>query len=328
MERQPDVVGIFNYCTRRCNLCEFTARCSLYRSEREYEARHPDASLSDRLHDAFAESRQMIEEYCAREGIDFAQICREATDEKAIAESDRADALVRADPLQTLAEAYMHGALNVTEAVALGRGLRRWPPEVDAAFDTITWHATMIAAKVHRALHGHLEHDESFEDPVQNDWNGSAKLARVLTDESARAWGIVMRAGETPEGSELHELVAQLERIDRALVERFPDAPSFQRPGFDDDASTSVGVPAGGRHGAAGFLHVAMPWLRRWFSSRRRWLRAMALFTRRERAAPKRLPGSGKDGSSSRRPMAENPSTPLVKPLSQTGETSSTGQQD
>ena len=295
MERQPDVVGIFNYCTRRCNLCEFTARCSLYRSERVDAERHPDASLSERLHDAFGETRRLLEEHCAREGIDFAQICREAEGEEATAESDRSDALVRSDPLQNLADVYLHRSRTVTDAVALERGLRCWPPEVDAAFDTITWHATLIAAKIYRALHGHLEYDESFEDPVQNDWNGSAKLARLLVDESARAWGIVMRAGDTPEGSELHELVAQLERIDLALTERFPFASHFLRPGFDDDASTSVEAfkPAPQR---GWFFAGRGPWLKHWFSSRRRWLRATVSFTRRERVAPKRLPGSGKGG--------------------------------
>jgi hypothetical protein len=29
---------------------------------------------------------------------------------------------------------------------------------------------------------------------VQNDWNGSAKLARLIVSESKDAWGVVMKA--------------------------------------------------------------------------------------------------------------------------------------
>ena len=105
----------------------------------------------------------------------------------------------------------------------------------------ITWHAGMVGAKVHRALAGLAERGEmTAEDAVQNDWNGSAKVARVVVDESRRAWQVMLRVGEAPENSPLLELVALLDRIDQGLAERFPCAMEFVRPGFDEPLVTRV----------------------------------------------------------------------------------------
>jgi hypothetical protein len=93
----------------------------------------------------------------------------------------------------------------------------------------------MVGSKVYRALHGFAERDElPEEDVVQNDWNGSAKLARLIVSESKEAWGIVLKVGEAPADSPLTELVGLLDRIDAGLAERFPRAMEFLRPGFDE----------------------------------------------------------------------------------------------
>jgi hypothetical protein len=241
MNRERVIEGIFNYCTRRCELCPFTAQCTLYQSEREYEQKNPEATWDAQVHDSFADTFRLLEAWCKREGIDFERIRREAENEESNAELDRIEEAARADPLQKLATGYMRGALNIADAMAAARALRKWPPEVGAAFDTMTWNATMLSAKVHRALQGFGEREIFREDdPVQNDWNGSAKLARILVDESKRAWQVILREGEAPDDSPLVELVALLERIDAMLVDRFPRAMEFIRPGFDQPADTLV----------------------------------------------------------------------------------------
>ncbi len=239
--RENTIIGIFNYCTRRCDACPFTERCTLYLSEREYERTHPAAPWQQQVHDSFAETFRLLEEWCTREGIDFEQLCRDADSEESEAELARAAEAVRGDPLQKLATAYTHAALNVADAVASARAIRQWPADVGAALDTISWHAGMMSAKVHRALHGWMERDTvRGEDPVQNDWNGSAKVARILVAESREAWRVLLRAGEAPDGSPLLDLVALLDRIDGALAERFPRATEFLRPGFDPPAVTRL----------------------------------------------------------------------------------------
>jgi len=228
------IEGIFNYCTRRCERCPFTSRCTLFQSERDYERQNPDATWEERMHDSFAETFRLLEEWCRREGIDFDEIRRAAESDETEADLDRASEVVRGDPLQKLATAYVHAAFNVIDAMAPARAVRRWSSDVEDALDTISWNAGMVGAKVYRALHGFAERGLSAEeDPIQNDWNGSAKLARILVGESKSAWQLVMREGEAPEHSPLLELVALLERIDTGLLERFPNAADFVRPGFD-----------------------------------------------------------------------------------------------
>src|ERR1051326_801809 len=142
------IAGIFNYCTRRCESCAFTARCSLYQSEREYERTHPDASWQGHIHDSFAETFRLLEEWCKREGIDFDDVRRAAESDEMDAQCKRVENAVSVDPLQKLATTYMHAAFNVMDAMAPARALRRWPANVEAALDTISWHAGMVGAKV------------------------------------------------------------------------------------------------------------------------------------------------------------------------------------
>lgn len=239
----PDgcIEGIFNYCTRRCERCAFSARCSLYQSEREYERTHPDATWQQHVQDSFAETFRLVEEWCRREGVDFEEIRRAAESDERSAETTRIDEAVRNDPIQKMTTAYTHAALNVLDAMAPARTLRRWPADVEGALDTIAWHAGMVSAKVYRALHGSAERGLfAEEDPVQNDWNGSAKLARILISESLAAWQVVVREGEAPHDSPLLELVSLLTRIDDGLAERFPDAMQFVRPGFDESSVSST----------------------------------------------------------------------------------------
>jgi hypothetical protein len=233
--------SIFNYCNRRCELCAFTERCRLFSDLREYEQRHPDRGPIEQARDNFQECFRLLELWCEREGIDFEAIQRDANSEEAEAEMNRVKNVVRADPLQKLATAYTHAALKLVDGLSAAGALRRWPPDVDAAVETIGWYAGMVGAKVYRALHGFVDRSEIFEeDVVQKDWNGSAKIARLIIAESKDAWRVVMEAGEAAVDSPLTELVGLLDRIDAGLDERFPRAMEFVRPGFDEPFLVSL----------------------------------------------------------------------------------------
>ena len=176
-----------------------------------------------------------------REGIDFKEICRESAEDESLAEAERAAGVLRSDPLHQLATAYSRAAFEIIDVLANARASHRWSSEVEAAIDTITWHAGMVGAKVHRALSGLAEYGAATtEDPVQNDWNGSAKVARIVVEESRSAWRVMLREGEAPDDSPLLELVALLDRIDQGLAARFPRALEFARPGFDEPTVTRM----------------------------------------------------------------------------------------
>jgi len=239
MTTVPDghIDGIFNYCTRRCEHCAFTSRCTLYQSERDYERAHPGATWDQRVRDSFAETFRLLEEWCTREGVDFEEIRRASESDEMDLSAKRVEDTVRADPIQKMATTYTHAAFSVLDAMAPARAMRRWPGHVEGALDTISWHAGMVSAKVYRALYGLAERGAFIEeDAVQNDWNGSAKIAKILVNESCIAWRIVLREGEAPHDSPLVELLSLLAKIDAGLTERFPDAMKFVRPRFDESS--------------------------------------------------------------------------------------------
>ena len=72
------------------------------------------------------------------------------------------------------------------------------------------------------------------EDPIQNDWNGSAKVARLAIAESQRAWDTLLFVGQAPPDARLRQTRQLLDRIDEGLARRFPNAADFVRPGFDE----------------------------------------------------------------------------------------------
>src|SRR5262252_10569478 len=115
------IEGIFNYCTRRCERCSFTSRCALFQSEREFERQNPDATWEQRVHDSFAETFRLLEEWCKREGIDFEEIRRAAESEDTDENEKRRDEAVERDPLQKTATTYTHAAFKVIDAMAPAR---------------------------------------------------------------------------------------------------------------------------------------------------------------------------------------------------------------
>jgi len=146
----------------------------------------------------------------------------------------------RNDPLQRLAEAYTRVALKLVRALGGSAPSHTWPADVNPALDSIAHLAVPISSKIYRALSGYASRDAEIEDEVQNDWNGSAKVARVAIAETTTAWEAILAAGEAPADAPLRKVVGLLDRLDAALAQRFPRALEFVRPGFDEP-----GVAAG-----------------------------------------------------------------------------------
>jgi hypothetical protein len=102
---------------------------------------------------------------------------------------------------------------------------------------TIAGHdAALVTAKLARALDGQdrHEHDGDGEDhPIQNDWNGSARVALISLERSETAWRVVAQlTGEVTPAL----LATQLRDLRHEVEHVFPNAALFIRPGFDQSA--------------------------------------------------------------------------------------------
>jgi hypothetical protein len=77
-------------------------------------------------------------------------------------------------------------------------------------------------------MHG----EEWDEDPVQNDWNGSAKVALISIVRGIDAWNTIARFTGDPDAA---HIAKQLHGLRPEVEEEFPNAWRFVRPGFDQE---------------------------------------------------------------------------------------------
>lgn len=239
VERASDprlIGGIYNYCNRRCERCPFTDRCLTFHDMRDDAVRETEPDLCASLEKDFSRTVDLLKAWCEREGVDFDKLQVEANSEAMEAESARLDDDVRGDPLFELALDYTTAACAVVSGLERLAPFHEWPPVVREALETIGWHASLVSMKVGRALFGFAGREASGgdEDPIQNDWNGSAKVARLAIAESQRAWDTLLLVGQAPPDAPLRQTRERLDRIDAELASRFPQSMAFIRPGFDE----------------------------------------------------------------------------------------------
>lgn len=276
LAENPDFIsGIHNYCDRWCERCPFTARCVVYATEKADEEMDPEvndinsAKFWQKLGDTFKEAGEMLAEWAAEAGIDLEAIDVEKEMERNRAERDRA----AADELSLLArnyaahvESWFEEQFSVERNVHDDNGSATDSLEEDVslmdAVEVIRWYEFFIAAKIMRAVMGSYDDDliEDFgnedifanentsasmdyeREPlaiVQDDADGSAKVALIAINRSASAWQVLQRS--LPEKTDsIMPILAELERLRNLTESAFPRAHDFIRPGFDEEASRFV----------------------------------------------------------------------------------------
>jgi hypothetical protein len=105
---------------------------------------------------------------------------------------------------------------------------------VREALQVVRWDSTFIGAKLSRAPHGRerdLALDNCDDDSIQNDSNGSAKVALISIERSALAWQTIAQATGDDAAAGFASALATLQG---EVEEMFPFARLFKRPGFDE----------------------------------------------------------------------------------------------
>jgi hypothetical protein len=254
------ISGIYNYCDRWCERCQFTSRCLLYAQERDSagdtEANdiHNEA-FWERMTDIFKQTSELLRMMAAERGIDLDSIDYEEVK----AQKRTRDAKTRSHELSRSAKRYSHLVKDWFESQfpgieqALGAGGRDDLPLVDfdhqdkvervgEAVEVIRWYQFQIAVKIMRGLmHDDDEDEENAELNLarQKDSDGSVKVALLGMSRSIGAWGRLSE--EFPDqASEMVPLLVHLERLRRKTEVCFPNAMNFIRPGFDEASDAFV----------------------------------------------------------------------------------------
>lgn len=223
------------YCDRWCERCGFTGQCSAYAVHIAVAMCEGNAAAGLEL----AVGRPA----CPGTGPAAAQTVDDPPPEtpEAIAddtrETEARDARIDESPITTqidivttLTCAWLesHRACIIAGANDVVRD----------ALEVIGWDVYLIGAKLHRALNGRDEaqHGETYGDehPIQNDWNGSAKVALISIERSRAGWQAVANGIDAEVSrTDAVRVIDELTQLQRLVEAAFPNARSFMRPGFD-----------------------------------------------------------------------------------------------
>jgi hypothetical protein len=259
---QPDeqgyIPGVGNYCDRRCERCRFVRQCRMGAFEMDEPmpggevAGEKQEDLRDRFIRVFGLDPLMQDAGSLLNAeVEEEDWTPDPEDERRRMELDRT---VARHPIVDLTRAYiklvdawmkpLEGELKA-QGIILHKGMELAVPAVmrtpeamflSEAFQEMLWFQHMIHVKCTRAIKGRLGDNSWMEamdmDPLQSDWNGTAKLAIEITRRSCDAWEMI--AALMPDKVDgIKPLQLQLHKILRSLKKEFPDAQKFIRAGFD-----------------------------------------------------------------------------------------------
>lgn len=247
MKNQEKISGIHNYCDRWCERCKFTAQCAIF-DENEKSSDITDEQFFESLHEIFANTLKMIKETVEEAGEDWDTFVEEAknTEIKEPEFTDHQKSVIdlSASYHKTVQDwfasnkDYLYSKENeYTKSLEMGIDIMKKANEILNAIDVIQWYLYFINVKIVRAftgLNGNVEIFDGFEeDPIQNDNNGSAKIAKIAIDNSIAAWEVLYK--HFPEkADEILDILVILSKTKKGLMKELPDLDKFIRPGFDE----------------------------------------------------------------------------------------------
>jgi hypothetical protein len=221
------------YCDRWCERCTYTARCSAFAAEAAIamcgDVEEGLELAVGRPHPAGPDPAPIPEWVADFENIEITEADQAEYDRRETAR----DARIDESPIVTIAGAYA-ALSHQWFAERYQHVIARTDDVLTDAAAIVMHDALFIAVKLRRALDGRdrsIHDDENDGEPIQNDWNGSAKVALISIERSAAAWLLIAEAT----GDEAPAiLAAQLQELQREVEKTFPAAWSFIRPGFDE----------------------------------------------------------------------------------------------
>ena len=258
--RNPRFIpGIYNYCDRWCERCEFSHRCAQFamRShERPDDPRTRDSEnrkFWDALGAAALTGKPALK---LRRRITKSPPARAASIEAAAAQEKHLDRRAR-----MLGQRETNAALTYSHMVDewfnnelrlplqhvrnLERRVEKGLTSVATAkgelvrlndcVEVIRWYQAFIYVKICRAFMSFVEEEDDRSLAATRDSAGSAKVALIAIERSLAAW-VAMREMFPEETDSMLEILLHLDRLRKSVKRKFPTAKSFHRPGFDDKA--------------------------------------------------------------------------------------------
>jgi hypothetical protein len=250
---EPYIDGIYNYCDRWCERCDFTCRCRVFATEKraaaEPGARDPRNGRFWRiLGEILDRAQQMIRKAAEEQGIDL-----DRQDPAAWQASGARKRRTGPNLLVNAGHAYArlvdrwfaanraHFEEKETEfGRKLDLELSGSPQEREAtqlleALEVVRWYQYQIPVKLARAIASEEKAGPGVDPVLRSDADGSAKVALIGMDRSLGSWVVLRNAflASEPQDTAL-DLLVTLDRLRRWTQRSFPAARTFVRPGLDE----------------------------------------------------------------------------------------------
>jgi hypothetical protein len=251
------VPWIHDYCDQWCERCALRARCLEYVVEEKarelagvegalpWDERDPD----DPSLPADPADEELLEAVAKDLGLtpgalDWPDALEEFREELEEAEEDdeesEAALLLCEEEVYTcfciyerLIDEFQGRLYAMIDAIEEEEGDLARVARIEKCLGGIDRYLDLLFAKLKRAYFAAFLHESHDFDSCLRDANGSAKLVLVVLEETSRAW---RRVGEelSTVPREITWLLSVLEQMRDEILEHFPGAPRFKRPGFDD----------------------------------------------------------------------------------------------
>jgi hypothetical protein len=208
-------------------------------------AEEQTTNVLEKVSNVFQDITKMLQEKAEELGIDWDDVIKNAEEESL--KNDHEDLMNEETSL--LANKYAEATYAFTERAKLDDALNQMLQQrvdlglsdiekvtkeaelINDCFEVIQWYMFFIPSKVFRAISGKKQDNEVWDDPVQSDYNGSAKISLLAIEKSLLSFQYLLPYYNE---DEVLDKLAMLSELKRKLLEEFPQAMDFVRPGFDE----------------------------------------------------------------------------------------------
>jgi hypothetical protein len=241
-ENKSYIAGIYNYCDRWCEKCEYTTHCLLFTNESKIvtqEIMKPGESLDiDKIFDMnFDNYLDEMEEDIFRDTSEY-----EKPEDGQIED----DFEINKQPLSKLADEFFMGSHLLIKkmderynfyALSNKRLTDSQFNKFFEEFEVFVWFHSLIVAKIKRAVSGKIEmlkdDDEDMINIREYDMNGSAKISVIALRKITKALNKLF--DKMPEFKEdISNLLVIAGELLNITEFEFPNYNDFIRPGFDE----------------------------------------------------------------------------------------------
>lgn len=243
-----NIPGIYNYCDRWCERCDFTNKCLTFKSSPTVNAGDGMNEVLIQVESVFTEIKTFLLEKATELGVDFEAYFIEENKKEFERKQALLEEQLNKEDLTLIAKQFtqklneflnnesIHRAVGDTLLKKVDLGIKSNEnalEEVDnlkECLDVLTWYVYFISIKIRRALHSKYEEDLDENEIYQNDGNGSAKIAFIAIEKCLAALELLFPIYEEDDTLELLALTVTLKN---KLAIEFPNLHLFIRPGFD-----------------------------------------------------------------------------------------------